>query len=52
MNDLTDKRMMTHIGGGWGEEWRKEGLYRGKRGVGGVGVKGKYNRMNQTHYPM
>ena len=37
MNDLTDNRNMTHNGGGRGQEWRKEGLYRGKRGVVGWG---------------
>ena len=49
---------MTHKGGreglalglelglGRGQEWRKKGLFRGKRRVGGVGGKGK--RMNQT----
>ena len=42
--------MMTHNGGGWGQEWRKEGLYRGKRGVEGWG-QGKNNRMNQTPLP-
>ena len=34
-NDIANKWMMSHNGGGRGQEWRKEGLYRGKRGVGG-----------------
>ena len=40
-NDLTDKQMMTHMGVGRGQEWRKEGLYRGIRGVGEVGRRKK-----------
>ena len=48
-NDLTDKRMMTRNGGWKGrQEWRKEGLYRGKREVGGLGGKEKNYGMNQT----
>ena len=40
--------MMTHNEGlEGGQEWRKEGLYRGKREVGGVGGR-KNNGMNQT----
>ena len=55
--------MMTHNGGWEGlvlrlelglgreQEWRKEGLYRGKRGVEEVGGREKSNRMNQTTLP-
>ena len=51
MNDLADKQMITH-NGGWegGQEWRKEGLYRGKRVVGGVEEKKKIT-MNQKLLP-
>ena len=47
MNDLTDKRMMIHKGVGGRQECREEGLYRGVRGVGGVGGR-KKNGMRQT----
>ena len=36
MNDLADKWMMTHNGGERGQKWRKDELYRWRRGVGEV----------------
>ena len=38
------------MGVGGRQEWRKDGLYRGKRGVAGVRGR-KNNRMRQTSLP-